>query len=220
MAATSSSSTSPYSKLMEILSGASIHIPYSILIQSLWKCSLGQPTYPNTYSLFISYSKLMKIPLRSILPPQYIFLIQFLSHSASYPTQSPLLTNGVLALTWPMHAEKLAKPMFLMFSTAVRIYRGICHRLVQARTTESVVQRLRHTHIAAFSHLHRKNTHRHPTNLSLQGSPGSPLLLFFCLFGRNNVVDFDNSALCPFFSTLYFPILSVSARTRLVWIWA
>ena len=60
MAATSSSSTSPYSKLMEILSGASIHIPYSILIQS-WKCSLGQPTYPNTHSLFNSYSKLMKI---------------------------------------------------------------------------------------------------------------------------------------------------------------
>jgi hypothetical protein len=45
--------------LMEILSGA-IHIPYSKLIQNWWKCSRGPPSYPNTYSLFNFYSKLMQ----------------------------------------------------------------------------------------------------------------------------------------------------------------
>jgi len=88
-----------YSKLMEILPGASnpIHIPCAILMQSWWKSSLEPPSLP----IHTPYTIIIENWWKSFwyfLPPQYIFLIQFLFETDGNPLWSFLPSQYIFLI--------------------------------------------------------------------------------------------------------------------------
>ena len=77
-------------------SSAPIHIPYSVLIQNWCKSFLGQFFYPNAYSLFSCYSKLMQI-----LSGPYVRICKYVRMHVDLVVYYQFSTRSIIIISVP-----------------------------------------------------------------------------------------------------------------------